>query len=37
MILVLAIAAVSQYVNDDVRAKTADKMQRWFGEEPELD
>jgi|TARA_B110000503_G_scaffold20798_1_gene31479 uncharacterized membrane protein YkvA (DUF1232 family) len=27
-VLVLAIAAVSRYINDDVRAKTADKMLR---------
>jgi uncharacterized membrane protein YkvA (DUF1232 family) len=33
-VLVLAIAAVSRYINDDVRAKTADKMLNWFGGEP---
>ena len=32
-VLVLALAAVATYVNDNVRAKTADKMQRWFGRE----
>ena len=30
-VLVLAIAAVATYINDDVRKKTAEKMQRWFG------
>lgn len=38
-VLVLAIAAVSRYINDDVRAKTRRKMKAWFGEddpEPEL-
>jgi uncharacterized membrane protein YkvA (DUF1232 family) len=32
-VLVLAIAAVSAYINDDVRARAAAKMQAWFGEE----
>jgi len=32
-VLVMAIAAVAAYINDDVREKTADKMQRWFGPE----
>ena len=33
-VLVLAIAAVSRYINDDVRAKAMKKMRNWFGEEP---
>ncbi len=33
-VLVLAIAAVAAYINDDVKRKTAERMQRWFGEEP---
>jgi len=33
-VLVLAIAAVTRYINADVRAKTAARMQAWFGEEP---
>ncbi len=32
-VLVLAVAAVATYINDDVRAKTARRMQQWFGEE----
>ena len=37
-VLVLAIAAVATYVNDDVRAKTTARMKAWFGEETrELD
>ena len=32
-VLVLAIAAVSRYINADVRAKTADKMRAWFGDD----
>jgi uncharacterized membrane protein YkvA (DUF1232 family) len=32
-VLVLAIAAVSRYINDDVRAKTAKRMRAWFGED----
>jgi uncharacterized membrane protein YkvA (DUF1232 family) len=32
-VLVLAIAAVSRYINDDVRAKTAKRMRAWFGEQ----
>lgn len=31
-VLVLALAAVATYVNDNVREKTAQKMQIWFGE-----
>ena len=31
-VLVLAIAAVAAYVNEDVRAKTATRMQAWFGD-----
>ena len=34
-VLVLAIAAVATYINDDVRAKTADRMREWFGEQPD--
>jgi uncharacterized membrane protein YkvA (DUF1232 family) len=33
-VLVLAIAAVTRYVNADVRAKTAARMKSWFGDEP---
>ena len=33
-VLVLAIAAVATYINDDVRAKTANKLLDWFGDEP---
>ena len=33
-VLVLAIAAVAAYINDDVRAKTAGKMLDWFGDDP---
>jgi uncharacterized membrane protein YkvA (DUF1232 family) len=33
-VLVLAVAAVATYINDDVRAKTSQKMNDWFGEEP---
>lgn len=32
-VLALAIAAVATYINDDVRAKTAQKMHTWFGED----
>ena len=32
-VLALAIAAVATYINDDVRAKTRDRMTRWFGED----
>ncbi len=32
-VLVLAIAAVSRYINDDVRAKVAKRMRSWFGED----
>jgi uncharacterized membrane protein YkvA (DUF1232 family) len=31
-VLVLALAAVATYINDNVREKTALKMQRWFGD-----
>lgn len=31
-VLALAIAAVATYINDNVRDKTATKMQEWFGE-----
>jgi uncharacterized membrane protein YkvA (DUF1232 family) len=31
-VLVLALAAVASYVNDDVRQKTAARMEAWFGE-----
>ena len=34
-VLVLAIAAVSAYINDNVRAQTAQKMRDWFGEADE--
>jgi uncharacterized membrane protein YkvA (DUF1232 family) len=30
-VLVVAVAAVAAYINDDVRAKTAAKIERWFG------
>ena len=33
-VLVLALAAVATYINDDVRQKTALKMGDWFGEKP---
>jgi uncharacterized membrane protein YkvA (DUF1232 family) len=33
-VLVLAIAAVATYINDDVRSKTAVRMKSWFGEDP---
>ncbi len=32
-VLVLAIAAVAAYINDDVRAKAANKMRDWFGDD----
>ena len=32
-VLVLALAAVATYINEDVRGKTAQRMQQWFGEE----
>ena len=32
-VLALAIAAVATYINDDVRHRTAQKMQAWFGVE----
>lgn len=31
-VLVLALAAVATYINDNVRQKTAVKMEAWFGE-----
>ncbi len=31
-VLVLAVAAVATYINDDVREKTTTKMQDWFGD-----
>ena len=31
-VLVLALAAVATYINDNVREKTAVKMVQWFGE-----
>ncbi len=31
-VLVLAVATVAAYINDDVRAKAAAKMQNWFGD-----
>jgi uncharacterized membrane protein YkvA (DUF1232 family) len=31
-VLVLAIAAVATYINEDVRAKTATRMKAWFGD-----
>jgi uncharacterized membrane protein YkvA (DUF1232 family) len=34
-VLVLALAAVATYINDNVRQKTALKMQDWFGEDSE--
>lgn len=33
-VLVLAIAAVATYINDDVRARAAQKMRDWFGDDP---
>lgn len=30
-VLALAIAAVATYINDDVRAKTATRLDHWFG------
>ncbi len=32
-VLVLAVAAVATYINDDVRARTRARMTRWFGED----
>ncbi len=32
-VLALAIAAVATYINDDVRAKTQEKLRDWFGPE----
>ena len=36
-VLALAVAAVAAYINDDVRAKTAQKMQDWFGVEKRVE
>jgi len=33
-VLVLAIAAVATYINDDVRARATQKMRDWFGDDP---
>jgi uncharacterized membrane protein YkvA (DUF1232 family) len=33
-VLVLALAAVATYINDDVRAKAGLKLKAWFGDEP---
>jgi uncharacterized membrane protein YkvA (DUF1232 family) len=33
-VLVLAIAAVATYINDNVRANAAQKMRDWFGDDP---
>lgn len=33
-VLVLALAAVASYINDDVREKAAQKMRDWFGPQP---
>mgnify|MGYP003625975504 CR=1 FL=1 len=30
-VLVLAVAAVSRYINDDVRQKTQRRLEQWFG------
>lgn len=32
-VLVLAVAAVATYINDDVRTQTAGKMHDWFGDQ----
>ncbi|TDG13930.1 DUF1232 domain-containing protein [Seongchinamella unica] len=34
-VLVLAIAAVATYINDDVRAKATGKLDAWFGPQNE--
>ncbi|QFU75848.1 DUF1232 domain-containing protein [Halioglobus maricola] len=34
-VLALAIAAVTRYINDDVRTKTAAKLESWFGSDDE--
>ena len=31
-VLVLALAAVSRYINDEVKAQTQEKMKVWFGD-----
>lgn len=36
-VLVLAIAAVAAYINDDVKAKAAQRMRDWFGDEDAAD
>ena len=33
-VLVLAVAAVAAFINDDVRRKAAGRMAGWFGDEP---
>lgn len=33
-VLVLAVAAVASYINDDVRGQAAAKMRDWFGDVP---
>lgn len=33
-VLVLAIAAVATYIDDNVRTKAAQKMRDWFGDDP---
>ena len=32
-VLVLAVAAVAAYINDDVKRKASDRVKTWFGEE----
>ena len=34
-VLVLAVAAVAAYINDDVKGKARKRMKQWFGEEEE--
>lgn len=36
-VLALAVAAVATYINDDVRAKAAVKIERWFGSDSDED
>jgi uncharacterized membrane protein YkvA (DUF1232 family) len=36
-VLALAVAAVATYINDDVRAKAAVKIERWFGSDTDED
>lgn len=33
-VLVLAVAAVASYINDEVREQTAARMRKWFGATP---